>query len=199
MRGAPNFSQADHIVSQAIEQGAFTSACLLVGRRERVLFRRAYGRLSMEDDAPLTSEHTRYDLASITKPLVIGMLCLRAMESGRLCLWDKLGTFIDAPADKRDITVAQILTHTAGFPTGLHLWKMAQTPEHSTELLLGSPLIAPARRAGHVLLRGLYPAGAAAGMPIWAGAERAGPSGGFLAAENAKDRLPAHGRKRRGY
>lgn len=158
MRGAPNFQQADHIVSQAIEQGAFTSACLLVGRRERVLFRRAYGRLSMEDDAPLTSEHTRYDLASITKPLVIGMLCLRAMESGRLCLWDKLGTFIDAPADKRDITIAQILTHTAGFPTGLHLWKMAQTPEHSTELLLGSPLIAPPGAqvmyccAGYILL-----------------------------------------------
>ncbi len=143
MRGTPNFSQAERVILQALEQGAFTSACLLAGQRERVLLRRAYGRLSIEEDAPATNEQTRYDLASITKPLVVGMLCLRAMESGKLCLWDKLGTFIDAPPDKRDITIAQILTHTAGFPTGLHLWKTAQSPEHSTEVLLNAPLTAP--------------------------------------------------------
>ena len=120
MRNSPNFSLADEVIVRALEAGAFPSACLLVGRDERVLYRRAYGRLSIEDDAPLTNEHTRYDLASVTKPLVVGMLTLRAMEAGKLCLWDRLGTFLDAPPDKRDITIAQILTHTAGFPTGLH-------------------------------------------------------------------------------
>ena len=101
MRNSPNFSLADEVVVRALEAGAFPSACLLVGRGERVLYRRAYGRLSIDDDAPLTNEHTRYDLASITKPLVVGMLTLRAMEAGKLCLWDKLGTFLDAPPDKR--------------------------------------------------------------------------------------------------
>ena len=62
------------------------------------------------------------------------------MESGKLCLWDKLGAFIDAPADKQEITIAQILTHTAGFPPGLHLWQLARTPEQSTELILAAPL-----------------------------------------------------------
>lgn len=143
MRGTPDFSRADSVVAQAIEDCAFTSACLLVGQNERVLFRRAYGLLSIDDDAPLTNEHTRYDIASVTKPLVVGMLTLRAMEAGKLCLWDRLGTFLDAPRDKRDITIAQILTHTSGFPTGIHLWDMALSPEHSAELLLGAPLIAP--------------------------------------------------------
>ena len=55
-------------------------------------------------------------------------------------MWDKLGTFIDAPADKQEITIAQILTHTAGFPPGLHLWQLARTPEQSTELILAAPL-----------------------------------------------------------
>ena len=87
MRNTPDFSLADQVVGRALEAGAFTSACLLVGRGERVLYRRAYGRLSIDDDAPPTNEHTRYDLASITKPLVVGMLTLRAMEAGRLCLW----------------------------------------------------------------------------------------------------------------
>lgn len=143
MRKTPDFSLADQVVGRALEAGAFTSACLLVGRGERVLYRRAYGRLSIDDDAPPTNEHTRYDLASITKPLVVGMLTLRAMEAGRLCLWDRLGTFLDAPADKRDITIAQILTHTAGFPTGLHLWELSHSPESAVERILNAPLASP--------------------------------------------------------
>lgn len=158
MRGVPDFSLADRVVGQALEQEAFTAACVLVGRREKVLFRRAYGRLSIDDSAGFCSEHTRFDLASLTKPLVVGMLALRAMERGKLCLWDKLSAFIEAPPDKRDITIAQILTHTAGFPVGLHLWKMAQSMEHSTELLLAAPLSAPPGTmvqyccAGYILL-----------------------------------------------
>lgn len=143
MRNTPHFSLADEVIVRALETGAFPSACLLVGRGERVLYRRAYGRLSIDDDAPLTNEHTRYDLASITKPLVVGMLTLRAMEAGKLCLWDRLGTFLDAPADKRYITIAQILTHTAGFPTGLHLWELSDRPENSAETILSAPLISP--------------------------------------------------------
>ncbi len=138
---AINFSHADALVRQSVEEGAFPSASLLVGHAKRVLFRHAYGRLDLEGDP--TNEQTRYDLASLTKPLVVGMLALRAMESGKLCLWDKLGTFIDAPADKRDITIRQILTHTAGFPSGLHLWELSQNPQDSVEVLLKVPLITP--------------------------------------------------------
>ncbi len=153
---AASFFQEDHVLTQAIELGAFPSASLLVGKGPKVLFRRAYGRLYPGGD--MTTEQTRYDIASLTKPLVVGMLTLRAMESGKICLWDKLGTFIDAPADKRDITIRQLLTHTAGFPTGLHLWEMSDHPEDSTELLLRTPLLAPpgARMqyccAGYILL-----------------------------------------------
>ncbi len=158
MRKPISFSLADQVVSRALEAGAFTSACLLVGQNERVLHRRAYGRLSIDDDAPLTNEQTRYDLASLTKPLVVGMLTLRAMESGRLCLWDRLGSFVDAPADKRDVTIAQILTHTAGFPTGVHLWENARDPEEAAQVLLETPLLfRPGTRvqyccAGYILL-----------------------------------------------
>ena len=38
------------------------------------------------------------------------MLTLRAMEAGKLCLWDRLGTFLDAPPDKRDITMPPSVT-----------------------------------------------------------------------------------------
>ena len=143
MRFIPAFSHADGVILDALRDGAFTSACLLVGRGEKVLFRRAYGKLSIEDDAPPTSEQTLYDIASITKPLVVGMLTLRALEEGKLCLWDKLGSLIEAPRDKQDISIEQLLIHTAGIPTGIHLWKNARTPEDAAQVILDTPLIAP--------------------------------------------------------
>ena len=135
-----DFSKADQVIRQALADEDFTSANLLVGKGDRVLFRRAYGRLSMEDDSPMTTEHTRYDLASLTKPLVIGMLALRAMEAGKLCLWDPLSTFLDVPEDKQAITIGQILTHTAGFPSGLHLWESLKDPADAAGLILQTPL-----------------------------------------------------------
>ena len=158
MRGTPDFSVADQVVMRALQDESFTAACLLVGKGERVLFRRAYGKLSIEPDAPATTEQTRFDIASVTKPLVVGMLCMRAMESGKLCLWDKLDAFIDAPKDKAGITIRQILTHTAGFGVGLHLWELTNDPQKSTECLMNAPLFAPPGTrqmyccAGYILL-----------------------------------------------
>jgi len=143
MRFIPAFAHADGVIMDALKDGAFTSASLLVGRGEKVLFRRAYGRLSIEEDAPVTNEQTLYDLASITKPLVVGMLTLRAIEEGKLCLWDKLGSLIEAPRDKQEISIEQLLIHTAGFPTGIHLWEHARTPEDSARVILDTPLLAP--------------------------------------------------------
>ena len=81
MQRAPDFSQADQVIQKALEQEVFPAACVLVGRREKVLFRRAYGRLSIEEDAGLCNEQTRFDLASVSKPLAVGMLALRAMKA----------------------------------------------------------------------------------------------------------------------
>ncbi|HPS81911.1 MAG TPA: serine hydrolase domain-containing protein, partial [Candidatus Limiplasma sp.] len=108
-----NFSRADELMRQAVAAKVFPAGMLLVGMGEKVLFRRAYGRLGPEESEPLTNEQTRFDIASLTKPLVVGMLTLRALESGKLCLWDKLSTFVNAPEDKKEITVRQLLTHTA--------------------------------------------------------------------------------------
>jgi CubicO group peptidase (beta-lactamase class C family) len=153
-----NFTRADELMQQAVASHAFPSAVLLVGRGERILFRRAYGRLGLEETDPPVNLQTRFDIASLTKPLVVAMLTLRALESGKLCLWDKLGTFVEAPEDKREITIRQLLTHTAGFPGGLHLWRMTDDPAMVAELLLNTRLAsAPGTRvlyccAGYILL-----------------------------------------------
>jgi len=198
-----DFSRADQVVRKGLRDGAYTAACLLVGCGEKVLFRRAYGRLGMDDDSPQTSEQTRFDVDSLTKPLVTGMLAFRAMEAGKLCLNDPLGAFIDAPEDKAEITIAQLLTHTSGLPTGLHLWREAQTPEDAAQVILSAPLSAkPGEKvqygcAGYILLGqlleclfGMELSEAAMQEVFWPlGMQRTGfnPSDGNIAATEMQD------------
>lgn len=137
------FSRADAVIRRAVEEGCFPAANLLVGQGERVLFRRAYGRLGIEEDSPAANEQTRYDVASLTKVLTVAMLSLRALEDGKWCLWDKLGTFIDAPEDKAEISIEQLLTHTSGFSSGIHLWEETDDPMESARIILQTPLTAP--------------------------------------------------------
>ena len=153
-----DFSRADQVVLTGLKDGAYTAACLLVGRGERVLFRRAYGRLSRNEEAPRANEQTRFDLDTLTEPLVTGMLALRAMEAGKLCLNDTLDTFLHAPEDKKDITIAQLLCHTSGMRPCLPLQEMAQQPQDAARVILDQPLEAePGTKMlyggnGHMLL-----------------------------------------------
>lgn len=137
MSRTPTFQATEQIIKGAIEHGAFPVCSLLIGRNERVLYQRSFGALPNGD---MVTDQTRFDLASLTKPIVTATLTMRALESGVICLWDKLGTFIDAPKDKENITIKQLLTHTAGFTPGLHLWQMTSEPSEVTGLILESPL-----------------------------------------------------------
>lgn len=126
---------------QGLQDRAYTAACLLVGCGRRILLRRACGRLSPEADASYASEQTRFDLDSITKPLVTATLALRALEAGKLCMKDSLGTFLNAPEDKQDITIEQLLCHTSGLDPALSLPQAAGTPQNAAQAILDAPLL----------------------------------------------------------
>ena len=153
----PSFTATENVLRLGLEAGAYTCCCVLVGRGDDVLYENALGTLSPEDATP-ADPRTRFDMASCTKLMVTAMLALKSLESGRLCLWDRLGTFVDAPADKQELTIRQLLTHTAGFSTGLHLWQLAKDAEQATDILLNTPLqFTPGTRvqyccAGYLLL-----------------------------------------------
>lgn len=64
------------------------------------------------DDA---DKDTYFDIASMGKVLITSTLILKAVGEHKLSLDDTLDKFFDkVPADKRNITVEQLLTHTSG-------------------------------------------------------------------------------------
>lgn len=101
-----------------IEAGDFPSAVYLVAERGRARMAGALGRAVSQPEEHGASLDTIYDLASLTKPLVTGLLCAMRIERGELSLDGEIGFHLPEfdRADKCTLTLGQLLTHTSGLP-----------------------------------------------------------------------------------
>ncbi|MCA1630962.1 MAG: beta-lactamase family protein [Acidobacteria bacterium] len=101
-----------------IAEGDFPSAAYLVGERGRVRFTDALGDAVREPQPRRATASTIYDLASLTKPLVTGLLCARRVERGDLELDAPVAKYLGefARAGRVVMTVRNLLTHTSGLP-----------------------------------------------------------------------------------
>lgn len=105
----------------------------------RVVLRGAYGFADPENGRPMTAE-TAVGVGSISKQFAAAAI-LSLAEAGRLSVDDSLGRFFpDAPADKRGITIHQLLTHTSGVTTPLREDFEARSRDELVESILAAPL-----------------------------------------------------------
>ena len=122
------------------ETGCFPCAAAAVGAGDTLLAMAFTGGAPLPDD-PLPDEDTLFDIASLSKVVGPTMIALRALEEGTLRLDETVGDFIpEAPEDKRDITIKQLMTHTAGFHPSFRLDRMGITPEETMDCILREPL-----------------------------------------------------------
>lgn len=113
----PN-SAISTFLSERIAAGDFPSAVYLVAQNGEVVFADAMGNAVVEPQRIPATFDTIYDLASLTKPLITGLLCARQIENGSLALDNPVAHYLpefDRP-DKQSITVKNLLTHSSGLP-----------------------------------------------------------------------------------
>jgi len=100
------------LYQRAVEDG-FTGT-VLVRYRGKMLLNSAAG-LADKEAGTANMTDTVFDMGSITKQYT-GALIMSLQESGLLHVEDRLSDHFDnVPLDKADITIHQLLTHTAGF------------------------------------------------------------------------------------
>jgi CubicO group peptidase (beta-lactamase class C family) len=116
-RNSPD-EQIDALLAGRIAAGDFPSAVYLVAERGRVRFSGAHGFAVSEPVRHAATAGTIYDLASLTKPLVTGLLAARLVERGALELERTVAAYLPefARGAGRAITVRHLLTHTSGLP-----------------------------------------------------------------------------------
>lgn len=115
-------------LDERIAAGDFPSAVYLVGEKGSAIFADARGNAVVNSQPIPATLATIYDLASLTKPLVTGLLCSRRIEAGELTLDSSLAHYLAEfdRTDKQDITVRHLLTHTSGLPAWQPLYVLAE-------------------------------------------------------------------------
>ena len=110
--------QLSGLLQEHIDAGEFPSAVYLVADRENTVFADALGFSVVEPYRVANKFDTIYDLASLTKPLVTGLLCSRRIELGELTLDSSVSHYLPEfdRTDKQMITVRELMTHTSGLP-----------------------------------------------------------------------------------
>ena len=116
------------LLRERIGAGDFPSAVYLIAERGRRVFADALGDATREPEMRPASLDTIYDLASLTKPLVTGLLCARLVERRELNIDDRVAEHLPEfnQGDKREITIKQLLTHTSGLPAWRPIYILAK-------------------------------------------------------------------------
>lgn len=125
-------------LQERIDAGDFPSAVYLVAEKGEIIFQDALGFAVVEPEKIKAETDTIYDLASLTKVLISGLLCTKLIEQGRLKLEGEiLRYFIFFNREqKRKITIENLLTHTSGLPAWKPLYLLTDAPLRSLILSL---------------------------------------------------------------
>ena len=117
-----------NLLEKHIQAGDFPSAVYLIGEKNRIIFTDSLGHSAVEPYRITNKLDTIYDLASLTKPLITGLLCARRIELGELTLDSSVSHYLPEfdRTDKSMITVRELLTHTAGLPAWRPLYLLAE-------------------------------------------------------------------------
>jgi CubicO group peptidase (beta-lactamase class C family) len=110
--------QISEFLKAHIQAGDFPSAVYVVAQRGEIIFTDGFGDAVRDTQTFAATIETIYDLASLTKPLITGLLCVRRIESGQLTLDSAVANYLPEfdRTDRHMITIGQLLTHSSGLP-----------------------------------------------------------------------------------
>lgn len=138
-------AEISEFLQSRIEAKDFPSAVYLMAEKGEIVLYDAVGLAVVEPEKIAARIDTIYDLASLTKVLITGLLCAKLIEKGEINLADKAAKYFDefAAEEKREITIENLLTHTSGFPNWKPFYLFADSKFQIPHLIALEPLANP--------------------------------------------------------
>ncbi len=129
-------------IAERITAGVFPSAVYLVGEKGGVILHGAAGNAVVEPEPIAAHEDTIYDLASLTKVLITGLLAAMLVEHRELAIDDPVSGLLAEldVEDKRSITVRDLLTHTSRLPAWKPFYLCVDDPSQVVGEIARTPL-----------------------------------------------------------
>jgi len=116
-----NFQAVDNAFQEAVTQGVFPGAVVLVSKEQSVVYEKAFGQRSLVPEKSALSVETIFDVASLTKPLATTVAVMLLAREKKIRLDDQVTRVIPTYGvlGKSLTTFRQLLAHSAGLPA----WK----------------------------------------------------------------------------
>jgi CubicO group peptidase (beta-lactamase class C family) len=114
----------DSLAKYAVRIKATPGCQVLVARKGKIIFEKSYGYHTYASKRRVR-DNDMYDLASLTKVAATTLAVMKLTEDSVLSLDDKLSTYLKDldTTNKKDITIRQVLTHTAGLKSWIPFYK----------------------------------------------------------------------------
>jgi uncharacterized protein YbbC (DUF1343 family)/CubicO group peptidase (beta-lactamase class C family) len=138
-------AQMDAVIADAIADKKLPGAVVLVGRKGRVVWKKAYGTRAVKPVREVMTPDTIFDLASLTKVVATTTSVMILMERGKLRLSDPVSVHIpELKGEGRDrITIEQLLTHVSGYAPDFDLRERWTGYDEAIKRLIKEPLRNP--------------------------------------------------------
>jgi len=117
------------LIQNSISEKVFPGTVAYIFTGEKVLYHEAFGFRCIKPKQLPMLRTTLFDLASLTKPIVVGTLCMQLAESGELSLNVPVQEYLPEFRQK-GVTPTHLLTHTSGLPAWRPLYLRAGSREH---------------------------------------------------------------------
>lgn len=107
----------DRIMAEAISRRAVPGAQILIAKKGRIVFEKAYGHHTYAEEQPVLTTDL-YDLASLTKAIGTTLAFMQLYDEGQLSLSDRVGRFLGKynRSPIRSISLHRLLAHQSGLP-----------------------------------------------------------------------------------
>jgi uncharacterized protein YbbC (DUF1343 family)/CubicO group peptidase (beta-lactamase class C family) len=110
------WKRLDEVILEDIKQKKLRGAVVLVGQRDKVLYRKAYGDRALEPTREPMTLDTIFDAASLTKVVATTTSVMILLQEGRIRLNDRVADYVPGfeRYGKRNITIRHLLNHMSG-------------------------------------------------------------------------------------
>ena len=138
-------AQMDGVIEGEIANKKLPGAVVVVGRKGRVVWRKAYGARALEPAREPMTPDTIFDVASLTKVVATATSIMILVERGKLRLSDPVSLHIpELKGEGRErITIEQLLTHISGYAPDFDLRERWTGYDEAIKRLIKEPLRNP--------------------------------------------------------
>ena len=133
----------DSIVTAAIADRASPGVAIAVARHGRLVLERGWGKQDWAPNAPVATDSSIYDMASLTKVVATTTAAMLMEEDGKLDIERTVVSYLPEFNDpeKAPITVRMLLLHTSGMKQFQFLYREIKGREQYLQRINAKPLI----------------------------------------------------------